>query len=120
MPEAVVAGRPRHVTPGRSGMPERDAAELLRDAKRVVVFTGAGMSAESGVPTFRDALTGLWARFDPKTLATPAAFAADPALVWGWYEWRRAEVQRVHPNAGHQAVATIESHIPDTVLITQN
>jgi len=101
-------------------MPERDAAELLRDAKRVVVFTGAGMSAESGVPTFRDALTGLWARFDPKTLATPEAFAADPSLVWGWYEWRRAEAQRVRPNPGHEAVATIEAHIPGTVVITQN
>ncbi|MCU7725152.1 NAD-dependent deacylase [Actinoplanes sp. KI2] len=101
-------------------MPERDAAELLRDAKRVVVFTGAGMSAESGVPTFRDALTGLWARFDPKSLATPEAFAAEPALVWGWYEWRRAEVLRARPNAGHDAVAAIEAHVPDTVVITQN
>ncbi|WP_433366516.1 SIR2 family NAD-dependent protein deacylase [Actinoplanes sp. CA-142083] len=101
-------------------MPERDAADLLRDAKRVVVFTGAGMSAESGVPTFRDAQTGLWSRFDAKTLATPEAFARDPALVWGWYEWRRAAVERVRPNAGHQAVATIEARIPDTVVITQN
>src|SRR4051794_29580510 len=120
MPGAVAALGPRHVTPGGRGMPERDAAELLRDAKRVVVFTGAGMSAESGVPTFRDSLTGLWARFDPETLATPSAFAADPALVWGWYEWRRAAVQRVHPNAGHEAVATIGSHVPNTVVITQN
>jgi NAD-dependent deacetylase len=101
-------------------MPERDAAELLRHAKRVVVFTGAGMSAESGVPTFRDALTGLWARFEPRTLATPEAFAADPALVWGWYEWRRAEVLRARPNAGHEAVAAIAAHVPDTVVITQN
>ncbi|MFF5294432.1 SIR2 family NAD-dependent protein deacylase [Paractinoplanes globisporus] len=101
-------------------MPERDVAELLRDAKRVVVFTGAGMSAESGVPTFRDALTGLWSRFDPKSLATPEAFAADPALVWGWYEWRRAEVERVRPNPGHEAVAAIEAHVADTVVITQN
>ncbi|HEX5205631.1 MAG TPA: NAD-dependent deacylase [Actinoplanes sp.] len=101
-------------------MSERDAADLLRDAKRVVVFTGAGMSAESGIPTFRDALTGLWSRFDAKTLATPEAFARDPALVWGWYEWRRAEVERVRPNAAHDAVAAIEAHVPGTVVITQN
>jgi NAD-dependent deacetylase len=101
-------------------MPQRDAVELLRDAKRVVVFTGAGMSAESGVPTFRDALTGLWARFDAKALATPEAFQADPALVWGWYEGRRAEVERVNPNAGHRAVAAIEARVAHTTVITQN
>ncbi|GIM93301.1 SIR2 family NAD-dependent protein deacylase [Paractinoplanes toevensis] len=101
-------------------MPERDAADLLRDAKRVVVFTGAGMSAESGVPTFRDSLTGLWARFDPQALATPEAFEADPALVWGWYEWRRAEVERVAPNAGHRAVVAIANRVASTVVITQN
>ena len=101
-------------------MPEHDAAELLRDAERVVIFTGAGISAESGVPTFRDAQTGLWARFDAKALATPEAFEADPALVWGWYEGRRGTVERVRPNAGHEAVAAIEARIPDTVVITQN
>jgi NAD-dependent deacetylase len=101
-------------------MPEQDAVELLRGAKKVVVFTGAGISAESGVPTFRDAQTGLWARFDAPALATPEAFEKDPALVWGWYEWRRAEVQRVRPNAGHVAVAAIEAHVADPVLITQN
>ncbi|GAA2638414.1 SIR2 family NAD-dependent protein deacylase [Paractinoplanes durhamensis] len=101
-------------------MPERDAGDLLRDAERIVVFTGAGMSAESGVPTFRDALTGLWQRFDAQALATPEAFEADPALVWGWYEWRRAEVELVWPNAGHRAVATIAAHTPDTLVITQN
>jgi len=78
-------------------------------------------SSFSGTP-----FTGAFRRwdakiaFDPKTLATPEAFAADPALVWGWYEWRRAEVQRVRPNPGHEAEATIEAHIPGTVLITQN
>ncbi|GIF17807.1 NAD-dependent deacetylase [Actinoplanes tereljensis] len=101
-------------------MPERDAAGLLRDAKRVVVFTGAGMSAESGVPTFRDSLTGLWARYDAQSLATPEAFEADPALVWGWYEWRRAEVEQVAPNAGHRAVAAIAARVASTVVITQN
>ncbi|MFG2052977.1 NAD-dependent deacylase [Micromonospora sp. NPDC048930] len=98
----------------------RDAAVLLGQARRVVVFTGAGMSAESGVPTFRDALTGLWRRFDAQALATPEAFHDDPALVWGWYEWRRSAVRRARPNAGHRAVAAIEARIPDSVLITQN
>src|ERR671917_144 len=68
------------------------ARALLAAARRVVIFTGAGVSAESGVPTFRDALTGLWQRFDAQSLATPEAFRADPALVWGWYEWRRTAV----------------------------
>ncbi|WP_127504259.1 SIR2 family NAD-dependent protein deacylase [Actinoplanes solisilvae] len=93
----------------------REAADLIARAERLVVFTGAGMSAESGVPTFRDALTGLWARFDAQTLATPEAYDRDPALVWGWYEWRRELVERVSPNAGHEAVAAL----PATV-ITQN
>jgi NAD-dependent deacetylase len=85
-----------------------------------VVFTGAGISAESGVPTFRDDLTGLWARYDPQTLATPEAFHADPDLVWGWYEWRRGRVLQVHPNAGHLAVATIARHVPQCTVVTQN
>jgi NAD-dependent deacetylase len=71
-----------------------EAAALLARAERVVVLTGAGISAESGVPTFRDALTGLWERLDDQRLATPEAFRADPDLVWGWYEWRRSVVQR--------------------------
>lgn len=96
------------------------AAALLGRARRVVVFTGAGMSAESGVPTFRDDLTGLWARFDAEQLATAEAFHADPDLVWGWYEWRRARVRRAEPNPGHLAAAAIEAHVPGSVLITQN
>ncbi|MCX4472577.1 NAD-dependent deacylase [Micromonospora sp. NBC_01655] len=98
----------------------RQAAALLGRARRVVVFTGAGISAESGVPTFRDALTGLWERFDARTLATAKAFRDDPALVWGWYEWRRGAVRAARPNAGHRAVAAIEGRVPDSVLITQN
>ncbi|SNY65654.1 SIR2 family NAD-dependent protein deacylase [Paractinoplanes atraurantiacus] len=93
----------------------RAAAALLRDAGAVVVFTGAGMSAESGIPTFRDSLTGLWARFSPEELATPEAFEKDPELVWSWYEWRRAAVEKAAPNAGHEAVAEIGG-----TLITQN
>ena len=96
------------------------AGEALRGARRVVVFTGAGMSAESGVPTFRDALTGLWERYDPEELATPQAFRADPELVWGWYEWRRARVTRAEPNPGHVAVAAIEARLPGTLIVTQN
>ncbi|MEV4510974.1 NAD-dependent deacylase [Dactylosporangium sp. NPDC049525] len=95
-------------------------ATILRRAGRVVVFTGAGMSAESGVPTFRDDLTGLWARFDAEQLATPEAFHADPDLVWGWYEWRRARVRQAEPNPGHLATAEIETLIPGSVVITQN
>ena len=95
-------------------------AATLRGARRVVVFTGAGMSAESGVPTFRDDLTGLWSRFDAERLATPEAFHADPDLVWGWYEWRRARVRRAEPNPGHLATAEIETLVPGSVVITQN
>ncbi|MER5608425.1 Sir2 family NAD-dependent protein deacetylase [Micromonospora tulbaghiae] len=97
-----------------------EAGRLLAAARRPVVFTGAGMSAESGVPTFRDAQTGLWQRYDPQELATPAAFRADPALVWGWYEARRRGVRRALPNPGHRAVAAIQARLPETVVITQN
>ena len=83
----------------------------LRRASRVVVFTGSGVSAESGVPTFRDAQTGLWSNFDATELATPDAFRRDPALVWGWYEWRRAVVQKAQPNAAHRALADEEHRI---------
>jgi NAD-dependent deacetylase len=98
----------------------RDAARALAEAQRVVVFTGAGISAESGVPTFRDALTGLWERYDAQSLATPQAFDDDPDLVWGWYEWRRSLITRVGPNPGHRAVAAIESYAPHAVVVTQN
>ena len=97
-----------------------EAAAMLGQARRVVVFTGAGMSAESGMPTFRDALTGLWQRYDAHALATPEAFRDDPALVWGWYEWRRCAVRRAQPHEGHLAVAAIETHAPHAVVITQN
>lgn len=91
----------------------------VKQARRIVLFSGAGMSAESGVPTFRDDLTGLWSQFDPKELATPEAFAADPALVWGWYEWRRTRLLAVEPNAGHKAIAQWQKHYPVSI-ITQN
>ena len=83
------------------------ARQVVARASRVVVFTGAGMSAESGVPTFRDALTGLWAKFDPMTLATPEAWADDPDLVWAWYAERAERVRAVAPNPGHVAIAEL-------------
>ena len=95
-------------------------AEALCAARDVVVFTGAGVSAESGIPTFRDALTGLWQRFDPGELATPEAFRHDPALVWGWYEWRRAKVLQAQPNPAHQAIAELARRVPRLTLVTQN
>jgi NAD-dependent deacetylase len=78
---------------------------LLRQARRITVLTGAGMSAESGVPTFRDAQTGLWSHFDPEDLATPRAWARDKALCNAWYLWRVHLVRSVEPNAGHRALA---------------
>ena len=87
---------------------------------RLVVLSGAGMSAESGIPTFRDALTGLWARFDAERLATEAAFRADPALVWGWYRWRAAMVAAARPNSGHDGVAALAADGHEVVVVTQN
>ncbi|MGX9764457.1 MULTISPECIES: SIR2 family NAD-dependent protein deacylase [Pseudomonas] len=92
----------------------------LRKAQHVVVFTGAGASAESGIPTFRDALTGLWERFDPAQLATSEAFRADPSLCWGWYEWRRHKVLQAQPNGAHLAIAEIARHVPKLTVVTQN
>ena len=92
----------------------------LRGAESVAVLTGSGVSAESGVPTFREAQTGLWARFNPEELATPEAFERDPRLVWEWYTWRRELVEKADPNPGHAALAELERRIPRFVLITQN
>lgn len=92
----------------------------LRDAKHVCVLTGSGISAESGVPTFREAQTGLWEQYDPHELATPDAFQRDPALVWRWYRWRRELVSGVEPNAGHRALVTLAGIVPELTLITQN
>lgn len=91
-------------------------------ANRIVFFTGAGTSAESGIPTFRDALTGLWERFHAAALAAPQGYRADPALVWGWYEWRRMKVMQAAPNAGHVAIAAFVRNHPTKFveIITQN
>lgn len=98
------------------------ARAALADASRIVFFTGAGMSADSGIPTFRDALTGLWERFDPMLLASTEGYAADPALVWGWYEWRRQKVMQAEPNAGHRAIAdfALRQRPRRVQVITQN
>ena len=97
-----------------------ELVRALSDARSVTILTGAGVSAESGVPTFREAQTGLWAQYDPMQLATPEAFAADPALVWNWYRFRREMVRSVSPNAGHYAIAKLERLVPDFTLVTQN
>jgi len=94
--------------------------DRLRRARSVAALTGAGVSAESGVPTFRDAQTGLWASFDPQELATPSAFARRPKFVWDWYAWRRERVAEAKPNPGHFALAAIERRVPEFLLITQN
>lgn len=92
----------------------------LRAAQHVCVLTGAGVSAESGVPTFRDAQSGLWAKYDPLDLATPEAFVRDPALIWRWYRWRRELVAKANPNPGHKALATLATRVPQLTLVTQN
>jgi NAD-dependent deacetylase len=94
--------------------------QIIRDAERLVALTGAGVSKESGIPTFREAQTGLWAQYDPTELATPQAFQRDPKLVWEWYQWRRSLFAEAHPNPGHTALAAMEAHARSLVLITQN
>lgn len=94
--------------------------DALRTATRVVVATGAGMSRESGIPTFREAQTGLWARFDPTELATEAAFRSAPARVFGWYAWRRSLVERARPHAGYAALVRLGRVVPMLTVVTQN
>jgi NAD-dependent deacetylase len=104
---------------GSVDIPE-ELINTLRHAERVTVLTGAGVSAESGVPTFRDAQTGLWSRFNPQELATRAAFQRNPRLVWDWYAHRRELTAQAQPNAGHLALAELERRVPVFTLITQN
>lgn len=96
------------------------AANYIANAKQIAILTGAGVSKESGVPTFRDALDGLWAKFDPQQLATRAAFSADPKLVWDFYEYRRDIMRPAQPNPGHYALAELQRRYPATRVITQN
>jgi NAD-dependent deacetylase len=102
----------------------RKIRRLLRETDSVVVLTGAGVSADSGIPTFRDAQTGLWAKYDPMELATPQAFARDPALVTRWYDERRRKCAECRPNPGHLALARIQHELEKQgrgfTLITQN
>jgi NAD-dependent deacetylase len=93
--------------------------DLLRSAPRIAALTGAGISAESGIPTFRGA-GGLWRRYKAENLATPDAFARDPKLIWEWYNWRREVIAGLAPNAGHRALAKIEDGAGEFTLITQN
>jgi NAD-dependent deacetylase len=97
------------------------ARERLRAARSICVLTGAGMSAESGIATFRDAMSGLWSRFDPAQLASDDGFRADPALVWRWYAERRAGVRAAQPNAGHAALAAFAQRHPGRLtVVSQN
>lgn len=93
----------------------------VQQAHHIAVLTGAGISAESGVPTFRDAQTGYWAQFRPEDMATEAGFRAHPQRVWDWYQYRRDLLAGVSPNAGHRALAAFQQQHPDRLtLITQN
>ena len=98
----------------------RQAASLLANARRLVILTGAGMSKESGIPTFREAQDGLWATYDPQQLATMQGFRANPKLVWDWYRYRLQLIEQAHPHPGHLAVAELEQRIRGVVVITQN
>jgi len=102
-------------------MNAEDARSWVRAARHIVLLSGAGMSAESGVPTFRDAQTGLWSNFRPEDLATEEAFRRDPSMVWNWYAMRRGMVLQVAPNAGHVAVAAFQQRHPGRLtVVTQN
>ena len=92
----------------------------LKNADKALVLTGAGMSAESGVPTFRDAQSGLWKKYRPEDLATPQAFNKHPQIVWDWYEDRRENIRKVNPHAGHLALVELEHHFESLLLVTQN
>ncbi len=96
-----------------------EAARLLSRAQRVAVLTGAGISAESGIPTFRGQ-GGLWENHRAEDLATPEAFRRDPSLVWRWYDWRRGICARAEPNPAHKVVAQMEERFADFLLVTQN
>ncbi|MFO1519130.1 MAG: NAD-dependent deacylase [bacterium] len=97
-----------------------DLIRAFRQANHVAVLTGAGISAESGIPTFRDAQTGFWSNFKPEELASAEGFLQNPKRVWEWYAWRREKVADVKPNPGHFALAEMERHLPRLTLITQN
>jgi NAD-dependent deacetylase len=99
---------------------EDSLLDRLSRARSVLVLTGAGMSAESGIPTFRDAQKGLWANYRPEDLATPEAFEAHPERVWQWYEERRRIVRQAEPHAGHYALVNLAKILPSVCIVTQN
>lgn len=96
------------------------AISALNAARKIVFFTGAGISAESGIPTFRDKLSGIWEMYDPQRLETAKAFREDPALVWGWYLWRRKQVARALPNPAHQIISRLARRDRTISVLTQN
>ena len=100
--------------------PIQQAAAILKQSLAVCALTGAGVSKESGVPTFRDALEGLWANCDPEQLATRRAYENNPKMVWDWYAYRRERVAQVQPNPGHHALKDLERHFQAFTVITQN
>lgn len=99
---------------------DNELIQRLRQAERIVFFTGAGVSVESGIPTFRDSSNALWGDFDAFTFATEFGFCANPAKVWQWYEARRKQLQTVLPNAGHRVMAAWQDKVPYINVITQN
>ncbi|MFO7167440.1 MAG: Sir2 family NAD-dependent protein deacetylase [Chloroflexota bacterium] len=99
-------------------LPE-NVLDRLKTARRVVVLTGGGMAAESGVPSFRDSHVGPWAQYDVSELATPQAFLRNPRLVWEWYDYRRRAADRAEPSKAHYALVDLEQHYPNFLLITQ-
>ncbi len=125
-PRVRITNRPSFTLGGVQVLDEvtDELADLVRSASRVAVLTGAGISAESGVPTFREAQTGLWEQFSAEDLATPEAFDQAPALVWTWYRWRQALILQVDPNPGHAALARWQHQLAatggDLSIITQN
>lgn len=121
-PQAIEPGPVQHATMPPDFLPPDPLVDLLKSARRMVVLTGAGMSAESGIPTFRDAQTGLWARFDPYALASPEGFARDPETVWAWYESRRRQVMSAQPHPGHLALARMAAlpQLDEFTVVTQN
>ncbi len=96
------------------------AAEKIARSSRLAVLTGAGVSRESGIPTFREAQDGLWARFDPMEMASERGFLRNPKLVWEWYEYRFGMVAAAQPNPGHLAIAALEELVPNITVVTQN
>lgn len=98
----------------------QEAARRLAKCRQVVVLTGAGVSKESGIPTFREAQEGLWAQYDPMEMATQEGFLRNPSLVWRWYEYRFGMVEAARPNPGHLAIAALELLLPEVPVVTQN